>query len=253
MRHWRYVTALLLGGMVVLGWPAAPGGPSAALAARGYGYDPTPQPYRSSPPSSHAQNEERDLLPRTVAALHDALDGLGIDWFVAAGISDDPLSAGTHLPDGIRASGVPYTAAVDVSINGLTTKAPRGHCRRGARRCLTAGENRQFIRLASALRAAGFAAWYRHTYDRRHRRWENEIHAIDPAAPYLKPSLRRQLDDYAGGRDGLVGNRRHDAGGRVRPHLEAFCRREALGGGTGGAVALGGSYRRYHSWACRVG
>ena len=226
-------------------------------------YDPSPAPYLVRPPADPRLNQESDLLPQTVAALHDALDGLGIAWFISQGISRDPLSAGTHRPDGRRAgragssgsgrvppAGEFYTAVADISIRGLTTKTPPGSCsprRRAAGRCLSPAENAQFVTLLRALRGAGFAAWYRHLYDSAHRRWEIEIHAIDPAAPYIKASLRRQMDDYLQGRDGLRGRRSYDAAGTIRPNPAAFCRRTALSAGVRGYVAFAADRAPYRS------
>ncbi len=242
--RWRRVSAAIL--LLLAG---------AGARAAGDPYDPTPVPYLIRPPTNPAHHQARDLLPQTVAALHAALDPLGIRWFITQGISDDRLSAGTHRPDGRRAGtqGGYYSAVADISIAGLTTKVPRNRCSaRQARagKCLTAAQDAQFRRALQALRRAGFAAWYRHFYDRVAGHWENEIHAIDPIAPYHKASLRRQMDDYLAGRDGLAAHSRYDAAGRVIPNRSAFCRRAARSAQIKGYVPFGSGRARYRSRLC---
>lgn len=236
---------LLLSGGTLLGWMGAviPGAVSDP-------YDPTPVPYLTAPPTNPRLNQERDLLPQTRQALHSALDGIGIRWFITQGISQDPLSAGTHRPDGRSLSGSYYSAVADISIAGLTTKVPRHRCtpsQARAGKCLTPAQEQQFHRVLRRLRDAGFAAWYRHFYDRRRGIWENEIHAIDPAAPFIKASLRRQMDDYLRGRDGLVGHTTRDAAGPIYPNRAAFCRRAALSASIKGYRPFRSDCIRYQS------
>jgi hypothetical protein len=272
IRPWRWgIAGLFLAVLVgAAGWGRGSAPVQWALRRVGLGtpsdpYDPTPAPWMAAPPADPALDQAQDLLPETVAALHEALDGLGIPWFIAQGISTDPLSDGTHRPDGRLArprdeganeaarAGY-YSAAMDISIPGLARKIPGGACKRSERRagrCLTDEENEQFGQLVVALRDAGFAAWYRNIPDHKTGIWEIEIHAIDPIAPYLKPSLRRQLDDYLRGRDGLSRHLAYDSDGRtILPNVEAFCARAARSGEVADYVPWGAGRTAYRTGAC---
>ena len=235
---------LLLSEGTLLGWMGAviPGAVSDP-------YDPTPVPYLTAPPTNPRLNQERDLLPADAAGVAQCPDGTGIRWFITQGISQDYLSAGTHRPDGRSVSGGYYSAVADISIAGLTTKVPATAAPRARRggRCLTSAQEQQFHRALRRLRDAGFAAWYRHFYDRHQGIWENEIHAIDPAAPFIKASLRRQMDDYLRGRDGLVGHTTRDAAGPIHPNRAAFCRRAALSASIKGYRPFRSDCVRYQS------
>ena len=91
-------------------------------------------------------------------------------------------SAGYHAPDG-TVDGHPYTAAVDLSVRGLSLTEIRA--------------------LLGRLARNGFAAWYRQP---GHDGWPSteapHIHAVF-AGVIMKSQLREQVRDYLAGRNGL--------------------------------------------------
>jgi hypothetical protein len=92
-------------------------------------------------------------------------------------------SAGYHAPDG-NVDGHPYTAAVDLSVRGLSTS--------------------EISALLHRLGQNGFAAWYRQP---GHDGWPSSevahIHAVF-AGVIMKSQLREQIRDYLAGRNGLA-------------------------------------------------
>jgi hypothetical protein len=92
-------------------------------------------------------------------------------------------SAGYHAPDG-TVDGHDYTAAVDISVHGLSQTQIRA--------------------LLDRLGQNGFAAWYRWP---GHDGWPSSevahIHAVF-AGVIMKAQLREQIRDYLAGLNGLA-------------------------------------------------
>jgi len=104
-------------------------------------------------------------------------------WRITQTIGNAPASAGYHAKDG-TVNGQPYTAAVDLSVSGLSTT--------------------QIHNLLERLAKVGFAGWYRRNgYDG----WSgaNHIHAVY-ASCKMKTQLRSQIRSWLVGRNGLVSN-----------------------------------------------
>lgn len=103
-------------------------------------------------------------------------------------IGDAPASAGYHAKDG-TAAGRAYTAAVDLSVRGLSEAAIRA--------------------LLGRLGQAGFAAWYRKP---GHDGWPSSeaphIHAVYGGCA-MKEALRGQQRDFHGGLNGLASHTRY--------------------------------------------
>jgi hypothetical protein len=120
------------------------------------------------------------LHPRASDALRAA--GVGASRIVQT-IGNAPASAGYHLADG-SVNGHPYTAAVDLSVNGLS--------------------HTQIRNLLERLAKVGFAGWYR---ENGHDGWvgANHIHAVY-ANCLMKSVLRAQVRSWLVGRNGLVSN-----------------------------------------------
>ncbi len=120
------------------------------------------------------------LAPRASNALRAA----GItSGRIMQTIGGAAASAGTHLQDGV-VGGVPYSAATDLSVSGLSQT--------------------QIRNLLEKLAKVGFAAWYRHNgYD--HWVGVNHIHAVY-ANLKMKSSLRSQVYSWLANRTGLVSN-----------------------------------------------
>ena len=106
-----------------------------------------------------------------------------IPGFISQGIGRDPESHGYHCPDG-QYKGRPYSAAVDITISGLTKIDG-----------LTGAQKGQFCELLKKLRNCGFAAWFRSNGETGDTT-ENEIHLIDPSLPCIKDQLVGQLRNY---------------------------------------------------------
>ena len=114
----------------------------------------------------------------------DALRAAGVSaWRITQTIGNAPASAGYHAQDG-TANGHPYTAAVDLSVSGLTTT--------------------QIHNLLERLAKVGYAAWYRRNGSDG---WigANHIHAVY-ANCKMKSQLRSQIRSWLVGRNGLVSN-----------------------------------------------
>jgi hypothetical protein len=125
------------------------------------------------------------------AALASGMDPEASDRLRCAGVTSSQItqtvgyaaaSAGYHAPDG-TVDGHPYTAAVDVSVRGLTQTQIRA--------------------LLDRMGQNGFAAWYRWP---GHDGWPSSeaphIHAVF-AGVVMKSQLREQIRDYLSGRNGL--------------------------------------------------
>ncbi len=124
--------------------------------------------------------------------LHSGLHPEASDRLRCAGVTSSQItqtigyataSAGYHAPDG-TAGGLPYTAAVDLSVRGLTTTQIRA--------------------LLARLAENGFAPWYRQP---GHDGWPASeaphIHAVF-AGVVMKAELRGQIRDFLAGRNGLA-------------------------------------------------
>lgn len=124
--------------------------------------------------------------------LHAGLHPEASDRLRCAGVTSDRItqtignaaaSAGYHAQDG-TADGLPYTAAVDLSVRGMSETQIRDLLVR-------LGEN-------------GFAAWYRKPgFDGWPAADAPHIHAVF-AGVVMKAALREQVRDYLAGRNGLV-------------------------------------------------
>lgn len=93
------------------------------------------------------------------------------------------LSQGSYNKGGVAASAGTHDGggAMDVSIRGRSQS--------------------QINAIVSALRSAGFAAWYR-TADQG--KWSPHIHAVAIGNPWLSPEAARQVTDFQHGGDGLA-------------------------------------------------
>lgn len=114
----------------------------------------------------------------------DALRAAGVSaWRITQTIGNAPASAGYHAQDG-TVNGHPYTAAVDLSVSGMTTT--------------------QIHNLLERLGKVGYAAWYRRSGSDG---WvgANHIHAVY-ANCKMKSQLRSQIRSWLVGRNGLVSN-----------------------------------------------
>lgn len=114
----------------------------------------------------------------------DALRAAGVaEWRITQTIGNAPASAGYHAQDG-TVNGHPYTAAVDLSVSGMTTT--------------------QIHNLLERLAKVGYAAWYRRNGSDG---WvgANHIHAVY-ANCMMKSQLRSQIRSWLVGRNGLVSN-----------------------------------------------
>jgi hypothetical protein len=114
----------------------------------------------------------------------DALRAAGVSaWRITQTIGNATASAGYHKQDG-TVNGQPYTAAVDLSVSGLTST--------------------QIHNLLERLAKVGFAAWYRKSGSDG---WvgANHIHAVY-ANCRMKTQLQSQIRSWLVGRNGLVSN-----------------------------------------------
>lgn len=132
--------------------------------------------------------ETAALQPLLKWGLHprasDALRAAGVAaWRITQTIGNAPASAGVHLADG-SVNGKPYTAAVDLSVSGMTAE--------------------QIHNLLEKLGKVGYAAWYRKSGSDG---WSgvNHIHAVY-ANCKMKSALRSQVRSWLVGRNGLVSN-----------------------------------------------
>jgi hypothetical protein len=104
-------------------------------------------------------------------------------WRITQTIGNAPASAGVHKQDG-TVNGQAYTAAVDISVSGLSST--------------------QIHNMLERLAKVGFAAWYRKNGSDG---WygANHIHAVY-ANCKMKSALRSQVRSWLVGRNGLVSN-----------------------------------------------
>ncbi|HEY7042778.1 MAG TPA: NlpC/P60 family protein, partial [Nocardioidaceae bacterium] len=123
---------------------------------------------------SSASSQPIVLNGRTIAMLDAADQRLGVNLAIVQGSYSTSVSAseGTHAGGG----------AIDVSVSGMSQE--------------------QIGRTVGALRAEGFAAWYRTTdqgFDMDH------IHAVAIGDRQMSPQAADQVTAYYDGRDGLAG------------------------------------------------
>ena len=115
---------------------------------------------------------------------HAALAGITLVHRITQGINHSSDRGNVHDTD-VTIGGKAYTAAVDISV-----------------RCLTEA---QIKTLLGTLASVGFAGWYRKDSEDD---WAGppHIHAIWSESQ-LKPVLRRQIEGWLEGRNGLGSNR----------------------------------------------
>lgn len=142
--------------------------------------------------SSDAATGTIAFQPSLAYGLHprasDALRAAGVAaWRITQTIGNAPASAGYHAQDG-TVNGRAYTAAVDLSVSGLTTT--------------------QIHNLLERLAKVGYAGWYRKSGSDG---WvgANHIHAVY-ANCKMKTQLRSQVRSWLVGRNGLVSNTRYN-------------------------------------------
>lgn len=149
--------------------------------------------WASAPPQGNASYPWRpevrcSLNPAKSGGLHPeahaALAGIKLVHRVTQAINHSKDPGNVHDTD-VRIAGKDYTAAVDISV-----------------RCLT---ETQIKLLLGTLASVGFAGWYRKDSEDD---WTGppHIHAVWSASP-LKPILRRQIESWLEGRNGLGSNR----------------------------------------------
>jgi hypothetical protein len=137
-------------------------------------------PPAAAPVYHHAALLHWGLHPRA----SDALRSIGVtSGRIMQTIGNAPASAGYHAQDG-TVNGQPYTAAVDLSVSGMS-----------------ATQIRNFL---EQLAKVGFAGWYRVD---GHDGWSGvtHVHAVY-ANCYMKTQLRAQIRSWLVGRNGLVSN-----------------------------------------------
>ena len=125
-----------------------------------------------------------NLNPAHPSGLHPdayaALQKLALGHRITQGLNESSDAGNVHYADG-TVGGKPYTGAADISV-----------------RCLT---NVQIKTLLGRLADAGFVAWYR---KQGQDDWTGppHIHAVW-AGCHLKPVLRKQVQDWLNGKNGL--------------------------------------------------
>jgi hypothetical protein len=151
------------------------GGSASAWAQTNTGY-----PWRPEVRCSLNPSKPGGLHPDA----HAALAGITLIHRVTQGINHSSDRGNVHDTD-VTIGGKAYTAAVDISV-----------------RCLTEA---QIKALLGTLASVGFASWYRKNGEDD---WTGppHIHAVWSASP-LKPVLRRQIESWLDGRNGLGSNR----------------------------------------------
>lgn len=128
------------------------------------------------------------LNPARPKGLHpgalSALEGISLAHRITNSLNTSPKRGNVHNADG-TVNGQPYTGAVDISV-----------------RCLT---EEQIKSLTGRLADSGFAAWYRKPGQDG---WNGDphIHAVW-AGCSLKPVLRKQVESWLAGRNGLASDR----------------------------------------------
>lgn len=132
--------------------------------------------------------ETQAAAPLLKWGLHPrASDGLRASevaaWRITQTIGNAPASAGVHKQDG-TVNGAPYTAAVDISVSGMSST--------------------QIHNLLERMAKVGFAVWYRKSGSDG---WNgsNHIHGVY-ANCLMKSALRSQVRSWLAGRNGLVSN-----------------------------------------------
>ena len=123
------------------------------------------QPYTCGHSTSTSYMYSKAITAMNAAGLNSGL--------IMQSYGDAPASVGTHCPE----PGHSYSAATDFASGSSPCTRTR------------------------ALRAKGFAAWYRVPPS-----FSRHIHAIYPGAPGLKSSLRSQVSSFLSGRNGLASN-----------------------------------------------
>jgi hypothetical protein len=165
---------------------------------------------------SHAALLEWGLHPRA----SDALRAAGVAaWRITQTIGNAPASAGFHAQDG-TVNGQPYTAAVDLSVSGLSSS--------------------QIHNLLEKLAKVGFAVWYRKDGVDG---WSgaNHLHAVY-ANCKMKSQLRAQVRSWLNGRNGLSSNaiyQWHDFSAAAWQAVKAKWQQSSQGTSNGGAGVSG--------------
>ncbi|MBA3539858.1 MAG: hypothetical protein H0T79_09530, partial [Deltaproteobacteria bacterium] len=150
----------------------------------------------------------------------DALRAAGVSaWRITQTIGNAPASAGVHARDGY-VNGKPYTAAVDLSVSGLSTT--------------------QIHNLLERLAKLGFAVWYRKGGSDG---WSgaNHMHAVY-ANSAMKSALRSQVRSWLVGRNGLVSNsiyQFHKFSASAKANVKGKYAMSAQGTSNGGAGVSG--------------
>ena len=118
------------------------------------------------------------------------------DWWISQAIGKDYDSHGTHVADMKMPKGRLYGAAWDIVL----TKVPVAKVFPGNK------PRPEFYQPVQALRNNGIVCWHRwagefnsNTAAKEVKSVENEIHCVDPAAPFLKPYLQAQIRGYKEG------------------------------------------------------
>lgn len=154
---------------------------SAALFLLSVIFTPAPASPRKFPWSPEAQCK---LNPAHPQGLHPdayaALRSLDLAHRITQGINHSPDQGNVHDTD-VTIGGIPYTAAVDISV-----------------RCLTEA---QIKTLLADLAGLGFAGWYRRA-GRDGWTGPPHIHAVW-AGSRLKPFLEYQIESWLNGGNGL--------------------------------------------------
>jgi hypothetical protein len=125
-----------------------------------------------------------NLNPAHPSGLHPdaytALQKLALGHRITQGLNESSDAGNVHYADG-TVKGKPYTGAADISVRCLTTA--------------------QIKTLLGRLADAGFVAWYR---KQGQDDWTGppHIHAVW-AGCRLKPVLRKQVQDWLNGKNGL--------------------------------------------------
>lgn len=152
------------------------------------------------------ESEETTRLSLLLAGLRpsqtgrregNAQDG---DWWISQAIGKDYDSQGTHQADMKMPKGRLYGAAWDIVL----TKVPVAKVYPGNK------PRPEFFNPVQQLRDSGFVCWHRWAGEfnpaiNKVNSVENEIHCIDPAAPFIKPYLQDQIRGYKKGLPNKVG------------------------------------------------
>jgi hypothetical protein len=168
--------------------------------------------------------DEAAFQPLLRSGLHprasDGLRAAGVSaWRITQTIGNAPASAGVHARDGY-ANGKPYTAAVDISVSGLSTT--------------------QIRNLIERLAKQGFAVWYRQG-GRDGWNGANHLHGVY-ANSKMKSALRSQVRSWMAGRNGLVSNtiyRFHTFSASARATVKGKFAMSSQGTSNGGAGVSG--------------